>query len=136
MITGGIVVSLAGNLNVVILAASRLLFAMAERDELPAELAAVHPRFRTPVAAVLVTTAIMLVLTLSGTFIYLLTLSTLARLVTYFATCGALVVLRRRESAAAAVFRVPGGVFFAVAGMLLCIWLLSAAACARRGTQW
>ena len=102
MITGGIVVSLAGNLNVLILAASRLLFAMAERDELPAELAVVHPRFRTPAAAVVVTTAIMLVLTLSGTFIHLLTLSTLARLVTYFATCSALVVLRRRESAAVA----------------------------------
>lgn len=125
MITGGIVVSLAGNLNVLILAASRLLFAMAERDELPAELAVVHPRFRTPAAAVVVTTAIMLVLTLSGTFIHLLTLSTLARLVTYFATCSALVVLRRRESAAVAVFRVPGGVFVALAGMLLCIWLLS-----------
>jgi APA family basic amino acid/polyamine antiporter len=125
MIMGGIVVSLAGNLNVLILAASRLLFAMAERDELPAELAAVHPRFRTPAAAVLVTTAIMLILTLSGTFIHLVTLSTLARLVTYFATCGALVVLRRRERAAVAVFRVPAGVFIALAGMLLCIWLLS-----------
>jgi amino acid transporter len=125
MITGGIVVSLAGNLNVLILAASRVLFAMAERDDLPAKLASIHPRFRTPAAAVLATTAIMLILTLSGTFIHLLTLSTIARLATYFATCGALVVLRRREGAPVAVFHVPGGVFVAFAGMLLCIWLLS-----------
>jgi basic amino acid/polyamine antiporter, APA family len=33
MITGGIVISLAGNLNVLILAASRVLFAMADRDQ-------------------------------------------------------------------------------------------------------
>jgi APA family basic amino acid/polyamine antiporter len=128
MITGGIVISLAGNLNVLILAASRVLFAMADRNELPAKLASIHPRFRTPAAAVLTTTSVMLILTLTGTFIHLLTLSTIARLVTYFATCGALVVLRRRERAAVATFRVPGGVFVAFAGMLLCLWLLSAAA--------
>jgi hypothetical protein len=99
MITVGIVISLAGNLNVVMLSASRILFAMAERGELPARLAAIHPRHRTPSLAVLATAAIMLGLTLSGTFLWLLTLSTLSRLVTYMATAGALPVLRRRWGA-------------------------------------
>ena len=125
MITLGIVISLAGNLNVLILAGSRILFAMGERGDLPPLLASIHPRYRTPVPAVLATTAVMLVVTLSGTFIYLLTISTLSRLVTYFATCGALPVLRRRADAPPAGFLMPAGVAVAIVGMLVALWLLS-----------
>jgi basic amino acid/polyamine antiporter, APA family len=125
LITIGMVISLAGNLNVLILAASRVVFAMAEYGELPAGLAVIHPRHRTPVASILLTTVIMLVLTLSGTFIYLLTLSTLSRLVTYFVTCTAVPVLRRRVTAPPAVFLLPAGIVVATAGMALALWLLS-----------
>ena len=100
-ITLGMAISLTGNLNVLILAASRVVYTMAECGELPARIAFIHPRFRTPVVSILLTGAIMLVLTLSGTFIYLLTLSTLSRLLTYFVTCSAVPVLRRRRTAPA-----------------------------------
>jgi len=119
------VISLAGNLNVLILSASRVLFAMGEGGELPGSLASIHPRFRTPATAVILTTVVMLALTLSGTFVYLLTLSILSRLVTYLVTCGALLVLRRRPSAPAAGFRLPAGPAIAVAGIAIGIWLLS-----------
>jgi APA family basic amino acid/polyamine antiporter len=124
MITVGIVVSLAGNLNVLILSASRLIFAMAERGELPRELSAIHPRFRTPAAAVVATAAIMLVLTLSGTFVYLVMLSVLSRLVAFFVTCAALPVLRHR-SRTSAPFQLPGGMVIPLAGMAVILWLLS-----------
>ena len=68
----------------------------------------------------------MLVLTLSGTFIYLLTLSTLSRLVTYFVTCTAAPVLRRRLTAPPAAFLMPAGIVVSAAGMALALWLLSA----------
>jgi APA family basic amino acid/polyamine antiporter len=125
MITAGIVISLAGNLNVLILAASRIIFAMGERGDLPSRLANIHPKYRTPVASILLTTAAMLALTLSGTFIYLVTLSTISRLVTYLATCVALPLLRRRPTAPPAVFRMPAGIAVAVGGTALCGWLLS-----------
>jgi APA family basic amino acid/polyamine antiporter len=125
MITVGIVISLAGNLNVLILAASRILFAMGERGDLPPIAAFIHPRFRTPIPAVVATTAVMLALTLSGTFITLVTLSTISRLVTYFATCGALPVLRRRADAPPAGFLMPAGIAIAFLGMALALWLLS-----------
>ena len=54
-----------------------------------------------------------------------LTLSTVARLLAYAATCLALPVLRRRSDAPPAHFRVPGGVGVAVAALALCVWLLS-----------
>lgn len=120
----GLVVSLAGNLNVIVLSASRLLFAMGEQGDLPAALGRLHERFRTPVAAVLWTTAAMLALTLSGTYVYLVTISTLSRLVAYVATCAAMPVFRRREGAAS-WFHTPGGVPMALAGVAVCLWLFS-----------
>jgi amino acid transporter len=127
MITAGIIISLAGNLNVLILAASRTIFAMAEGSALPARLAAIHPQFRTPVPAVLATTAVMLALALSRTFIYLVTISTVARLVYYIATCGALPLLRRRQDVPPSAFRLRGGPFIACAAIALCLWLVSSA---------
>ena len=125
LITLGVVVSLGGNLNVLLLTGSRMLFAMAEGGQLPRSLAAVHPRFRTPVVSILTTGAVTLALSLSGTFIYLLTISTLSRLITYLVTCAALPILRHRKSAAPPAFRLPGGSAIAYSGVVLCLWLLS-----------
>ena len=125
MITIGIVVSLAGNLNILMLSASRILFAAAEHGQLPAALASVHPRFRTPVVAVLTTAAVMLTLTLSGKFMWLLTISTVSRLVTYIASAGALPILRRKSAAEMGSFRLPAGTAISAAAVLLGLWLLS-----------
>src|SRR5205085_2228377 len=46
IILAGAVISITGNLNVLILAGSRLPFAMATKRELPRLIAATHPRFR------------------------------------------------------------------------------------------
>ena len=74
--------------------------------------------------AVLVSAALKLLLAISGTFIYALTLSTIIRL-TYFAlTCAALPVLRRRFPARPAPFRVAGGTGVAMVCIALCGWLL------------
>ncbi len=124
MVAAGAVVSLAGNLNILVLASSRMIFAMAAGGQLPSTLAFVHPRFRTPVISILLTASIMLALTLSGTFVYLVTFSTLARLLTYFAVCGALPVLRR-TAAAAALFLLPFGTAIAACAMIAIVWLLS-----------
>jgi amino acid transporter len=121
----GVLISLAGNLNILTLSGSRVLFAMGENGDLPPLLSRVHPVLRTPVPAILITSATMLVLTLSGTFTYLLTVSTLSRLVAYLATCGALPVLRRRSGPGPKAFILRAGVAIAITGIAVCIWLLS-----------
>ena len=125
LIMAGVLISLAGNLNILTLSASRLLFAMGENGDLPPALASVHPVRRTPVPAIFLTSVAMLALTLSGTFVYLITVSTLSRLVAYLATCGALPVLRRKPSVAPPAFRLRAGVPLAAAGVAVCLWLLS-----------
>jgi amino acid transporter len=123
IITAGAVISIAGNLNVVLLSASRLPFAMAERGELPHFLATIHKRFHTPHAAIILTATLMAALTLSGTFLYAVTTSTIARLIIYGTTCGALPVLRRRAAAPAA-FRAPLGLPLSLLTLALATWLL------------
>jgi len=125
VISAGAVASIVGNLNVIVLVGARIPFAMAERGELPAFLAATHPRFRTPHVAILATSAVVLGLTLSGTFVYLATISVIARLLSYSATCAALPALRRKRSELTASFTAPAGVAVSIAALLLIAWLLS-----------
>src|SRR5260370_27550104 len=76
-------------------AATRLLFAMADHGQLPVALARVHSHFHTPVLAIVVTAAAALVLALSGSFIYLVKLTLIARITVYAITCAVLPVFRR-----------------------------------------
>ncbi len=123
IITVGALISVGGTLNTIMLAGPRLLFAMAEQGQLPRMLATTHPRFRTPHIAILLSAVIMLALTLQGTFISALTISTVIRLLTYGATCLALPVLRRQRGTAP--FRAPAGMVVAVVATALSGWLLS-----------
>jgi amino acid transporter len=66
----------------------------------------------------------MLVLTLKSSFLAALTISVIARLITYGATCLALPVFRARRESPAAVFRLPGGTVIAILALLLIVWLL------------
>jgi amino acid transporter len=66
----------------------------------------------------------MLVLTLKSSFVAALTISTIARLFTYGATCIALPIFRSRRDAPPAAFRLPGGTVIAILSSLLIVWLL------------
>ncbi|HBB95912.1 MAG TPA: APC family permease [Blastocatellia bacterium] len=124
LISAGAMISIAGNLNVLVLSGSRIPFAFAEREQLPTIFARVHQRFFTPYISIVITAAVMLVLTLKSSFVAALTISAIARLVTYAATCAALPVLRRKPDTPKALFRLPGGSWIAIAALLLSGWLL------------
>jgi APA family basic amino acid/polyamine antiporter len=124
IISVGAIVSITGNLNIVLLSGSRVPFAMAEQRQLPSVIGKVHSRFFTPHVAILCTAAVMFVLTLKQSFVQALTISAIARLLTYAATCAALPLLRRRTDAPAALFRLRGGLVISVLALLLSVWLL------------
>jgi APA family basic amino acid/polyamine antiporter len=125
IISAGALVSILGNLNVTLMVTPRLPFAMAERRELPAFIGTTHARFHTPHIAIYITGLIVLVLTLTGTFVYAATISVIARLLAYAATCAALPLLRRRESSPRATFVAPLGVAVSVVSLVLIAWLLT-----------
>ncbi len=112
MMTLGIVVSVSGNNMGHALSGSRNLFALAEQGDLPPFFGRVHPRFRTPINAILVTAVVALVLALSGRFAALAAVSAISRLIVYVFTCAATLRLRHPRFAAAVkppTFVVPFG---------------------------
>ncbi len=121
----GVIISTAGTLSIIMLAAPRILFALAEQGQLPGFLKATHRRFHTPHFAILVSAAVILVVTVSGTFIYALTVSSITRLLTYAATCGALVALRRKNEAPPTTFKLPSGIAVSAIALALCAWLVA-----------
>jgi amino acid transporter len=125
IISAGAIISITGNLNILVLSGSRIPFAMAEQKELPSIIGAVHKRFSTPYVAILVTAGVMLVMTLKSSFVAALTISAIARLITYAATCIALPLLRQRKTESTAQFHLPGGPVIAILSLGLIIWLLA-----------
>jgi amino acid transporter len=134
IISTGALVGIFGTLNVIMLACTRLPFAMAAQGQLPAQLAHVHRRFRTPHVSILVCAAIVFLLSLSGTFIYALKVTVITRVLVYASTCVALPVLRRRSKTrvstrtpgeAPASFKAPGGILISIVCVILCLWLLA-----------
>lgn len=125
IISAGAVISILGNLHTTSLVAPRLPFAMAERGELPAFLGGVHPTFRTPHRAILVTAILLLVIAVSGTFVYAATVSVIARLLTYGVTCAALPAFRRRKDLPEALFRLPAGNWIVAVALGISGWLLA-----------
>jgi basic amino acid/polyamine antiporter, APA family len=125
IISAGAIISITGNLNILMLSGSRLPFAMAEQKQLPAFVGIVHRSFFTPYVAILITAGLMLFLTLKSSFVAALTISTIARLITYGSTCLALPFFRRRKDLEAPAFRLPGGTIIAVVVLILIVWLLS-----------
>ncbi len=125
IVVAGALVSILGTLNSIALVSPRLLFAMAEDGNLPRVFARVNPATRSPNVAIAVSGILMLVATLYGSFLAAAAISTIIRLVTYAATCGALLRLRRTPNAPPAAFVAPGGALAAVLALALCAWLLA-----------
>jgi basic amino acid/polyamine antiporter, APA family len=91
-------ISMVGFLGGDILGQSRVLFAFARDGLLPRQLAAVHPVTRAPWVAVIVNAVIAAALAMSGSFIVLAPVASIAIVLLYIATCLAAWVVSRRES--------------------------------------
>src|ERR1700704_1071772 len=74
IISVGAMISITGNLNILVLAGSRVPFAMAEQRQLPSFIARVHRHFSTPHIAISCTAGLMLLLTLKQSFVQALTI--------------------------------------------------------------
>ncbi len=90
ILTLAAVFSLAGNLHGNLTATPRVTSAMAARGDLPRWFGAVHPRFATPANSILFMAALAAALALTGSFVWLAVVSTLARMIVYAATIAAL----------------------------------------------
>lgn len=115
-------VAVANGALLTMIMASRLAYGMACLGLLPAPLARVLPERRTPWVAIIVTTAVAIALTLTGTLATLAETVVLLLLFVFLSTNLAVLVLRR-DQVAQDHFRVPTWV--PVVAILSCLLLLS-----------
>ncbi len=123
LIAVGALFSVYGYLSGNMLATPRITFALAERGDFPPVFALVHKRFHTPYFSIFVFALLVWVLALVGSFTWNVTLSAGSRLFYYGVVCAALPVLRRKQGPA--LFRLPGGRWIALLGVMICVALLT-----------
>jgi len=130
----GAAVSMFGNLSGSILAGPRGVFALGRDGFAPRRLAAVHPVWHTPYAAIVVYSAVALALGVSGSVERLAILTNLASLLVYVGVALAAWALQARDVRLEnAPFRLPGGPLVPVCACVA-IGLVIAAAVSR--TEW
>jgi APA family basic amino acid/polyamine antiporter len=126
LILVGSSVSMFGYVSGMTLAVPRMLFAFGRDGFLPAPLAAVHPKFRTPYVAIVIQTLIVIALAVSGSFERLAIIANGSILLVYGACCLAVIELRRRKVQTGGVpFRVPFAAAIPILTVLIMVWLLT-----------
>jgi APA family basic amino acid/polyamine antiporter len=134
LIAAGIAVSTFGFLNLVILVTPRVYQAMARDGLFFAKFAELHPRFRTPVAAVLVQGGWAIMLLLSGSYGQLLDWVTFADWIFFGVTAATLVVYRRRgDGGAGSRYRAPFFPWSVAAFVLACVYVVCGAVVSNPG---
>jgi amino acid transporter len=128
-ITLAAVFSIGGNLAGTMIAAPRLIFALAENKLLPAWFGNIHSKYATPDHSILVMGGLALVMALTGSFVELAVASSLSRMLSYILCIGALPVIRNRasEEMTARAYRIRGGYTVPLVGLTICLWLTAQA---------
>jgi len=126
LITAGMLVSMFGTLNAVVMTAPRYYLAMARDGLFPSArlMATLHPRHQTPVTALLVSAAWATVLLLSGRFGQLLNLVVLVAWVFYLLTMVAVIILRRTRPEMPRPYRVWGYPVVPLIGISAALWIV------------
>ena len=120
----GVMVSTLGANNGVVICSARAPYALAQRGYFMAWAGAIHPRFKTPVLALLAQAVWSALLVLTGTFNQLATYVVFASFVFYAASAGAVLVLRRRRPDMERPYRTWGYPVTPILFILFAAWLV------------
>lgn len=124
LIALGAVISIGGTLNAVMLIGSRVPYALSEENQFPKFFSYLHPKNHTPVYALFIFMAVTLVASLTGSFIYAVSISVISKILIFLLVCAAMIKLRRKDEKETSYFKLRYGYFFAITGILASIGLL------------
>lgn len=129
-VSAGAIVVILGTIVSGVLVMPRILLGLSEQGQLPAFLARVHPRWRTPHIAILISSVAAFGAALMSDLLSSLTFSTAARIISYVLCCLALWRLSRRADAPPPEFPLPAPGLFAIAAGAIFVGVLAFAATA------
>jgi amino acid transporter len=122
----GMAISMFGYMSGMTLAVPRMLYAFARDGFLPAPLAAVHSRFRTPYVAIAIQTLVVVLIATAMNFEALAVIANGSILLVYAACCIAVLQLRRLHvEQSGPPFRAPFAAVVPIAAFLVIAWLLA-----------
>lgn len=117
--------SIGGNLSAAMLTVPRLTFALAQERLLPQWFGRIHHKYSTPHNSIIFLGVIAAILAITGSFVYLATASSLARMISYFLCIAAIPSIRRKPELAdnENAFRLRGGYIIPFIALALCVWI-------------
>jgi basic amino acid/polyamine antiporter, APA family len=126
LILGG-VAGILTSWNGFLIGASRIIYAMAESGMLPAWLAKIHPRFRTPSNAILFIGALSLISPFFGesALVWLVNAGGLGIVIAYLMVAISFLILRRREPEMERPFRAGRGPIIGIIAVVLSLGFAS-----------
>jgi len=123
-VTAAVLISTYGWISAAMLYGPRLAYSLAAHGDFPAAFAKLHPKFHTPTAAILFYAFTGWVLASSGTFLWLVALSSGTMLVLYAVMCASLIRLRKLHPNADAL-RIPFGPLLSVLAIAISLGLMT-----------
>lgn len=127
LIAAGALISILGTLNILLFSGSRLPFAFSQEGQFPKPFAAVHPVYHTPTLSLISVALVTAVASIAWSFLTALQFAVIIRVSVYLFVCASLLQLRKLRPGQSGYFALKGGSYLAIAGILLCLWLLSTA---------
>ena len=124
LITLGAVISIGGTLNAVMLVGSRLPFALSAEKQFPELFSFIHPRHHTPVYSLLIFSAVSIIASVSGSFIYAVSISVISKVLIFLLVCIAMLKLRRKPLPQGTFFKLRYGRISAFFGIIASLGLL------------
>ena len=126
LITIGAVISIGGTINANLLAGSRLPFAFSDANQFPSLFSKTHPKTGVPHISLIIYTIITILVSVSGTFIYALSISVISKVMVFAIISAALIKFRKKNKNNKENFKLRYGYFSAILGIIICIWMLFA----------
>ncbi len=124
-ITIGALISVSGTLNTVMFIGGRIPFALADEKQLPSFFAKIHTKFSTPTRSLILFASLAFLVSVSGTFIYAITISVISKVMIFLIVSAALLRLRFKMKYQKDFFKLRYGKISAWTGIILSIILLS-----------
>ncbi len=129
--TGGLfitivaIISIGGTLNANLLAGSRLPFALSEENQFPMIFSKTNTKTAIPYVSLIVYSVVTILVSVTGTFIYALSISVISKVFVFAIISAALIKLRMVNKQKEKAFKLRFGFLSAILGVIICAWLLS-----------
>jgi amino acid transporter len=126
LITMGAVISIGGTINANLLAGSRLPYALSEENQFPKIFSKTSIKTAIPYISLIMYSIVTILVSVTGTFIYALSISVISKVFVFTIISAALIKFRKVNGISKTGFKLRFGYFSAILGIIICTWLLYA----------